>query len=238
MEPEAIANDAYDALAEGYAARIDTKAHNAFYERPATLSLLGSVAGKRVLDAGCGVGKYAELLLEAGAIVVAIDANARMLALARRRLGSKPVELIQANLERKLDFLADSSFDVVLCALVLDYVFDWHQAFSEFSRVLKPGGEVVFSVTHPFVDYVEHHHRNNYFAVERVEYVWSGFGPPVTVPSYRRSFSAMLTPLLANGFRLESILEPRPQEAFWAADPDEYEKLMYQPGFVCFKGRR
>ncbi len=236
MEPEAMANDAYDALAEGYAARIDTKAHNAYYERPATWSLLGPVAGKRVLDAGCGVGIYAELLLEAGADVVAVDANAKMLEMARLRLKSRPVELVHATLERKMDFLGDASFDLIVCALVLDYVYDWHQVFGEFHRVLKPGGVVVYSVTHPFVDYVEHHHRGNYFAVERVEYLWRGFGTEVQVPSYRRSIGDLVTPLLAKGFQLQAILEPRPQAAFMTADPEEYEKLMYQPGFICLKG--
>ncbi len=238
MNSDGMADEAYDALAEGYAARIDTKAHNAYYERPATLSLIGSVAGKRVLDAGCGVGKYAELLIDAGADVVAMDSNARMLEMARRRLKSRPVTLIQANLERRLDFLADASFDLVVCALVLDYVYDWHQVFTEFSRVLKPRGEVVFSVTHPFVDYVEHNHRNNYFAVERVEYLWRGFGSEVQVPSYRRSLSDLLMPMLRNGLQLVTVLEPRPQAEFLTADPEEYEKLMYQPGFICLKGQK
>lgn len=238
MDSDGMAGDAYSAMAEGYAARIDTKAHNAYYERPATLSLVGPVSGKRILDAGCGVGKYAELLADAGAKVVAIDSNARMLEMARRRLGARDVELIQANLERRLDFLPDASFDLVLCALALDYVYDWHQVFGEFNRVLKPLGEVVYSVTHPFVDYVEHNHRNNYFAVERVAYLWRGFGIEVEVPSYRRSFSDLIMPLLANGFRLETVLEPRPLASFLVADPEEYEKLMYQPGFMCIKGKK
>jgi 2-polyprenyl-3-methyl-5-hydroxy-6-metoxy-1,4-benzoquinol methylase len=51
-----IALEAYEELAESYAALVDTKPHNALYERPATLSLLPEVRGKRVLDAGCGPG--------------------------------------------------------------------------------------------------------------------------------------------------------------------------------------
>jgi hypothetical protein len=40
MADQPIALDAYQALAEAYAAVIDTKPHNAYYERPATLSLM------------------------------------------------------------------------------------------------------------------------------------------------------------------------------------------------------
>ena len=54
MSDKPIALDAYETLAEAYAAVVDTKPHNAYYERPATLSLLPEVRGKRVLDAGCG----------------------------------------------------------------------------------------------------------------------------------------------------------------------------------------
>jgi ubiquinone/menaquinone biosynthesis C-methylase UbiE len=59
-----VALEAYRVLAESYATRVDTKPHNAYYERPATLSLLPDVQGRRVLDVGCGPGVYAEWLVE------------------------------------------------------------------------------------------------------------------------------------------------------------------------------
>ncbi len=40
-------------------------------------------------------------------------------------------------------------------------------------------------------------------------------------------------PVLAAGFRLQTVLEPRPQDTFRAVDPDEYAKLMREPGFLC-----
>ena len=58
----------YDQLAEAFAARVDTRAYNAHYERPATLSLLPPVAGQRVLDAGCGPGAYCDWLAAPGAV--------------------------------------------------------------------------------------------------------------------------------------------------------------------------
>ena len=79
-----VAQEAYDILPEAYAAVVDTKPHNTDYERPATLSLLPDVKGKRVLDAGCGPGVYAEWLVNRGAEVVALDANAKMVKLARQ----------------------------------------------------------------------------------------------------------------------------------------------------------
>jgi SAM-dependent methyltransferase len=229
-----VAQDAYNELAEEYAARIDTKPHNAYYERPATLSLLPDVDGKRVLDVGCGPGVYAEWLVDHGAHVFAFDANPKMVKLARQRLGAS-AEVVQANLENPLDFLEDASFDIVVAPLVLDYVEDWEAAFREFHRVLTAGGCLVFSMEHPYVKYYDHQERSNYFDVELVEYTWRGFGKPVSVPSYRRPLSAVVNPLLRVGFILDQILEPLPTAEFKEKAPEDYDELLHSPGFMCVR---
>jgi SAM-dependent methyltransferase len=237
MHEEPIARQAYDLLAEGYAARIDTKAHNAFYDRPAVLSLLPPVATKRVLDAGCGPGAYAEWLADHGAAVVGLDVSRRMIELARLRLRDR-ASFVHADLGRPLAFLAADSFDLVLAALALDYVRDWAAVFAEFFRLLRAGGHLVFSVEHPSDVFYDHHPHGNYFEIEKVDYLWRGCGTPVRMPSYRRPLGAMLDPLLGAGFLLERLLEPRPVPAFRDADPADYEKLMRKPGFLCMRARK
>lgn len=231
---EPIAQQAYNLIAEAYAARIDTKPHNAYYERPATLSLLPDVRGKHVLDAGCGPGWYAEWLVNRGAVVVALDANATMVRLAQERLGGR-AQVRHANLAQPLDFLADSSFDLVLSTLVLDYIKDWRRAFGEFHRVLRKGGHLVFSIEHPQATYDAHRARSNYFAVEAVTALWQGFGVQVQMPSYRRPWAEVINPLISAGFVLERILEPLPTEEFRAQAPETYEVLSRQPGFLCVR---
>jgi len=234
---EPIALEAFNRLADAYAARVDVKAHNAFYDRPAVLSLLPPVEGKCVLDAGCGPGGYAEWLVSHGAEVVGLDVCPRMVDLARQRVKAK-ASFRQADLALPLDFLPAASFDVVVSALALDYVRDWATAFSEFFRVLRDPGHFVFSVGHPADEFYEHHSAGNYFAVERVECEWRGFGPAVRVPYYRRPLEAMVGPLVGAGFALERVLEPRPIPEFEKHDPADYEKLMRQPGFICFRASK
>jgi SAM-dependent methyltransferase len=229
-----IALEAYDVLAEPYAALVEVKPHNAYYERPATLSLLPQVSGKRVLDAGCGPGVYAEWLADRGAEVVAIDVNERMIRLAKERLGPK-ARVIRADLGQPLDFLADASFDLVLSPLALDYVRDWHGAFAEFYRVLRRGGHLVFSVGHPCAEFFISHNSGNYFDTELVEFEWTGFGVPVRVLSYRRPLSGLVNPLLEAGFILERLLEPRPTDEFKEQVPEDYEELSRRPGFLCVR---
>ena len=94
-----IALDAYETLAGSYTVLASSKPYNACYERPATLLLLGKIReGNRVLDAGCGPGIYAELLVGKGAGVVAFDASERMVWLSTERLGGK-AEIFRAYLE-------------------------------------------------------------------------------------------------------------------------------------------
>jgi len=231
-----LALDAFEALAEAYAAAVDTKPHNAYYERPATLSLLPEVKNKRVLDAGCGPGVYSAWLIENGAEVVAVDASRKMTELARRRLGDE-VQIYQADLGAPLGFLESSCFDTVLSPLVLDYIEDWRTTFAEFHRVLRPGGHLVFSVGHPHFDY-KYFESTNYFATELVCSDWRGFGEArVYVPTYRRPLGEVINPLAEAGFHAERIVEPRPTEEFREAAPEKYQELMREPAFLCVRAR-
>lgn len=237
MTDKPLAFDAYEKLADAFAEHVDTKPHNAYYERPATLSLLPDVDGRRVLDAGCGPGAYAEWLVARGAEVVAVDASPRMLELARERVGDA-VAFHLADLSRPLAFLDDASFDLVVSPLVIDYVEDWSVPLGEFHRLLRPGGRLVFSCGHPFFDFL-YFGTEDYFATERVECEWRGFGDVrVTMPSYRRSLGSALNAVVDAGFTIERLLEPTPTPEFEVADPETYAELTKQPVFLCIRARR
>jgi len=237
MPDKPLALDAYEQLSEAFAAKIDRKAHNAFYDRPAVLSLLPEVANKRVLDAGCGPGAYAEWLVNNGAQVVGIDASPKMIQHASDRLKGR-AKFIQADLGAPLDFLDSNSFDLVVSALAMDYIKDWSFTFAEFYRVLSAPGHLVFSVGHPADEFYDHHPDGNYFEIEQVAYRCGGFGITVSMPYYRRPLSAMINPVIETGFELERVLEPQPVPEFREHDPRDYEKLMRQPGFICFRSRK
>jgi ubiquinone/menaquinone biosynthesis C-methylase UbiE len=229
-----IAQDAYNQLADAYAQRVGTKPHNAYYERPATLSLLPDLKGQYVLDAGCGPGVYAEILVGMGAEVVALDANPKMVAYARDRLGGQAL-VIEASLDAPLAFFDDEIFDVIIAPLVMDYIKNWRATFAEFFRVLKMGGILVFSMEHPMMKFFDHQAESNYFDVDQVTYTWRGFGTPVEVPSFRRSLAEIFNPLIEAGFTLDTVLEPLPTEEFKINAPKDYEELTRQPGFMCIR---
>ncbi len=125
---------AYDEFAGAYTTENETSLMNAYYERPATLALAGDVAGRRILDAGCGSGPLFAALREKGAVVTGIDQSAGMIEHARRLLG-EDADLRVADLADPLPF-ADAEFDDVVASLVLHYLRDWEPVLAEFRRVL------------------------------------------------------------------------------------------------------
>ena len=56
----------YDAMSLAYAADNAESAYNSYYERPATVALLGEVEGRRVMEVGCGAGQLARRATVAG----------------------------------------------------------------------------------------------------------------------------------------------------------------------------
>jgi ubiquinone/menaquinone biosynthesis C-methylase UbiE len=230
-----IALSAYEQLADAYSALVDTKDYNAHYEWPAMMSLMPEVTGRRALDAACGPGRYAEWLVDHGAQVVAFDLSPRMLANARKRLGTR-VRIERADLSEPLSFLESSAFDLIVCALALDYVRDWRPTLSEFCRVLSTAGVLVFSMEHPLSDF-SLRTAGDYFQTERVAYTWRHFGGPVVVPSFRRPLMEVFNALSDAGFSVEQLVEPLPTAEFKEQNPDDYERLLARPSFLCVRAR-
>ena len=115
-----------------------------------TARLLGDVAGRAVLEVGCGSAPCSRWLAAQGARPVALDLSAGMLrhAVAAAERSGIGVPLVQAEAER-LPF-ADSSFDLACSAFgAVPFVADSGRVMAEVARVLHPGGRWVFSVTHP-----------------------------------------------------------------------------------------
>jgi SAM-dependent methyltransferase len=236
IHPDSVSLDSYQQMADYYFSYVDTKPFNAYYERPGTLALLPEVKGKRVLDAGCAAGWYTAWLLDHGAQVTAVDLSPNMVERTHRRVGEL-ARILQADLNLPLDDLADASFDVVLSSLTLHYLKDWTEVLSEFRRILVPGGTLVFSVHHPFMDFTVFK-RENYFLTELLEDEWNTTSGLVKVHFYRRPLSRIVTAVLEAGFLLEKLSEPMPTEEFRAAQPEVYQRLTKRPQFLFLRARK
>jgi ubiquinone/menaquinone biosynthesis C-methylase UbiE len=110
--------------------------------------LLGDVHGLRVADIGCGTGRHAIALAEAGATVIAVDFSRGMLAKARAKPGAAAVRFVHHDLTRGLPFRS-RTFDRVTCCLVLEHIVDLEGVLGEMARICHPDGFVLLSDLHP-----------------------------------------------------------------------------------------
>jgi SAM-dependent methyltransferase len=222
----------YDTFAAAYAEHAALASHNAMYDRPSTLRLLGQVEGKRVLDAACGPGLYIEELLKRGARVVGCDAAPAMIELARRRVGDD-VRLHVHSLDDPFAWIDDDAFDIVLCALAYHYVSNRLGFLSEIRRILRDDGFLVISTHHPTADWCRL--GGSYFQLTSVTETWSK-GWRVT--AWRMPLRQLAEEFAATGFVIERLVEPAPDPAMADSHPEDFEKLSREPGFIAFRLRK
>jgi SAM-dependent methyltransferase len=185
----------------------------------ADAGLLGDVAGKRILEVGCGAAPCARWLSTCGAHPVAFDLSAGMLRHAVDAAGRSgvTVPLVQADAEH-LPFAADS-FDLACSAFgAVPFVADSAQLMREVARVLRPGGRWVFSVTHPvrwiFPDDPGPDGlivQSSYF--DRTPYVEIDGAGEATYVEHHRTLGDRIREIVAAGLVLTDLVEPE-----WPAD--------------------
>jgi ubiquinone/menaquinone biosynthesis C-methylase UbiE len=222
---------------------------------PCVERLLGDVRGKRLLDAGCGEGYLSFHYARKGAVVSGVDRSSQLIDTARSRARSEDVNIdFREGDICSLSSYLDGEFDLVLCNLVLLNVSCLDKAISEFSRVLRTGGELVLSVVHPAFDVygpggwemgdrdpITKRRRGRYFTmdsyyVERdYERVWKrrdGTDFPAPITFFHRTISRYVNALLSAGFELEALEEPLP-----ITNDDFFERERRIPFFLVIKAR-
>jgi len=199
----------------------------------ALLGILGDVAGKRILDAGCGNGYLCRMLARRGAKVVGVDLAPGWIEMARSREPELGIEYHVGSIAHT-PFLADGSFEAVVSVCVLTDTRDYGEALGEMYRVLAPGGILAIAIMHPCfasppgygwerhpVDSTRpedrwHWRVNSYLQCTWETWRWEPVG---TATGFHRPLSDYMQTLLGLGFRLTHFIEPAPSPELVAADP-------------------
>jgi ubiquinone/menaquinone biosynthesis C-methylase UbiE len=127
----------------------------------------GAVAGKEVLDAGCGTGYGLQVLRGVGpAKLVGVDTSEDAVARARKEV-DRYAEIVQGDV-RKLPF-DDDAFDVVVCFEVIEHIEGHDEALGEMRRVLRAGGVLLISSPNPDVYPPGNPHHVHEFRREELE---------------------------------------------------------------------
>lgn len=210
-------------------------------EWPEFQRLLPALAGKRVLDLGCGYGWHCEYAAAHGAAaVLGVDRSARMLQEAKRHHAGAGITYVQEDLAT---FTRPAgSFDLVLSSLALHYVEDLAGLMRRIATVLAPGGTVLFTIEHPVFTAEG---REQWVTTDDGQRVW-----PVaryfdegaratqflgeTVTKYHHTLTTVMASLLDSGLTVTGLAEPRGS----AADIASSAPWTQAPMMLIVRGRK
>lgn len=216
---------------------------NDVLEQPALRKLLPDLAGKQVLELGCGMGQFAFwCVTQNAAQVTAVDVSEKMLTVARETNADPRVTYRHAPIEN-LE-LPGLRVDVVVSSLALHYVEDYAAVVRAVHDWLTPGGSFIFSVEHPLCTailrdggWVKDDDGNKLFwAVDhygdegkrRQNWIVSG------VVKYHRTLATYLNSITEVGLQLVRVEEPEAVPEALAARPDLIEERR-RPPFLLVK---
>jgi malonyl-CoA O-methyltransferase len=133
--------EGYDRWACGY----DDADASTLLDEPLIALLCQPVQGLRVLDLGCGTGRYLRLLKASGTLLVGVDLSYEMLHRAKRQ------NHVPSWLQARAEWLPfhKGIFDRAVSGLLIDHIKDLPGFFQSVVYVLAPAGRVVITAIHP-----------------------------------------------------------------------------------------
>lgn len=241
----------YDLTAANWARRAPASLSD-FTARPPVLDLCEPVAGRAVLDLGCGEGYCSRILAERGAQVLGIDISERMIDLARQAEQARPLGITYATGDATRVACADAQFDLVLAMFLFNYldVEGTRTTMTQIHRMLKPGGHFVFAVPHPAYAFMREPVRPFYFDVAGAGYfsardvrhpgkIWRRDGVALDVQMVHKTFEDYFEALRGAGFtRLPVVRELKADRGMLELDPEFFSPLMDFPLHVALKVQR
>lgn len=211
-------------------------------EKPVIMQLIGTAAGKRILDLGCGDAALGRELLQRGAAsYIGVEGSQKMAALATQTLASTSGQIITQTIEEWSG--PPATFNLVLSRLAFHYVADLAPVFARVFEALTAGGQFVFSVEHPVITSCDHGWPagtrrqdwvvDDYFTTGERVTSWMGG----TVKKYHRTVEDYFCLLQDARFGVEALREARPQATNFD-DLQEYERRKRIPLFLVLAARK
>ena len=176
------------------------------------LHILGDVAGKDVLEFGCGAAQWSIFLAQRGARPVGVDNSARQLEHARRLMVEAGVDFPLVHASAESVPLPDASFDIVFCDHGAMSWADPYHTVPEAARLLRPGGRLAFNMSsiwwetcfNDALDDVDSCLHRDYFD----RHAWDDDEGV----SYNLTYGDWIRLFRANGLVVEDLIELRPAE--------------------------
>ena len=206
----------------------------------AELNVLGDVAGRDILEFGCGGAQWSIALHKAGAKPVGLDISENQLGHARRLMDEAGVDFPLVHASAESVPLADESFDIVMSDYGAMTFADPYVTVAEAARLLRPGGLLAFCGSTPIIemcypdegDHAEEKLNRDYFGMWSL--VWDAY------VEYMLPYGAWIRLFRAHGFLIEDLIELRPKPDAVSSFRDDVDRDWYRrwPGEQIWKVRK
>lgn len=198
--------------------------------------MLPPLAGRRVLDLGCGYGWHCKYAAEQGAErVLGLDISERMLAEAGRRNADARITYRLCGIS-EYEY-PECEWDCVISNLALHYIADLDAVYAGVNATLRPGGQFVFNIEHP--SFTAGVGQDWVYAEDGRPLYWpidDYFRPGARVTHFlgcevvkqHHTLTQILMGLLGHGFTLEAVqeAEPCPEQLDLPGMADELRRPM------------
>ncbi len=202
---------------------------------PILFALLGDVAGRTILDAGCGTGYLSRLLAKRGAYVTGVEPAPTLFAYAVEREQTEPLGITYIQQDLSLPLPDQAVFDGVVANMVFMDIPDYQSAMQHCIAVLKPGGQFVFSLLHPCFDEIDSPHFAKGYGAKgfiRIDEYLHEFVVQQSVGYYiHRPLSAYLNLVIELGCTIRRVIEPT-LTAEGIAVLGEQDRNLHVPNFM------
>lgn len=230
---------------EGYS-QLDRSVHGlaGAAEWESVRALLPDLAGKRIVDLGCGFGWFARYAVGQGAAsVVGLDISENMIARARAETQDPTITYEIANLEQLQ--LGEGAFDFAYSSLAFHYIEDFDRLVRTVHHSLVPGSHFVFTIEHPIymapanpawiegADGAKIWPLDGYSIEGKRTTDWLAKG----VVKYHRTLGTTLNTLISAGFSIRHVEEWRPSME-QLGDHPEWTVEMDRPMFLLISAQR
>lgn len=185
---------------------------------PTLLKLVGDVQGQHVCDLGCGQGWLTRELARKGAVMTGIDLSGQLLTIARQYEEQELLRIVYRQRDAQhVEMFAEGEFDGCVCIWSLADIPDHQAVFQSMRRLLKPGGWLIFALTHPCFEApdarwitLDDNKRARAVHAYNSEIFWKSErgGVRTRVGAYHRTLSTYLNTLVSTGFVFEQMVEP------------------------------
>jgi 2-polyprenyl-3-methyl-5-hydroxy-6-metoxy-1,4-benzoquinol methylase len=208
---------------------------------PVLFALVGDIAGRAILDAGCGTGYLCRLFAKQGAQVTGVEPAASLFAYAVEREQAEPlgIDYIQEDLSV---FTPDQiAFEIVVTNMVFMDIPDYRSAIQHCINALKPGGHFIFSLLHPCFDEVDRpdfekgYSTKGYIRVD--EYLHEFMVQQIVGYYIHRPLSTYLNLVIDAGCTIRQVIEPTLTPEGIAV-LGEQNRNLHIPNFIVVSARK